>query len=97
MEKELEWFTNYFNNRWQYVELDNVQSQLLELQTGVPHGSILGPILFLIYINDLPMATENFEYILYADDSTLFNATDQQFDINALNNSLEEVYTPVQK
>ena len=91
-DKELEWFTNYLNNRWQYVELDNVKSQLLELQTGVPLGSILGPLLFLIYINDLPMATENFEYILYADDSTLFSATDQQFDINALNNSLEEVY-----
>ena len=90
--KKLEWFTNYLNNRWQYVELDNVQSQLLELQRGVPQGSILGPLLCLIYINDLPMATENFEYILYADDSTLFSATDQQFDINALNNSLEEVY-----
>ena len=91
-DKDLEWFTNYLNNRWQYVELDNVQSQLLELQTGVPQGTILGPLLFLIYINDLPMATENFEYILYADDSTLFSATDQQFDTNALNNSLEEVY-----
>ena len=71
-DKELEWFTNYLNNRWQCKELDDAQSQLLELQTGVPHGSILGPLLFLIYINDLPMATENFEYVLYADDSTFF-------------------------
>ena len=50
-DKELEWFTNYLNNGWQYVELDNVQSQLLELQTGVPQGSILGPLLLVCDLN----------------------------------------------
>ena len=76
-DKELEWFTDYLNNRWQYVELDNVQSQLLKLQVGVLQGSILGPLLFLIDMNDLPMATKNFEYILYADESINFSATNQ--------------------
>jgi hypothetical protein len=62
---------NYLYNRKQYTSLDNVDSSLLSIQTGVPQGSILGPLFFIIYINDLPSASKVFHPIIYADDTTL--------------------------
>ena len=60
-------------DRQQYVEINGVSSTLLSLKTGVPQGSILGPLLFLIYMNDIPQASSHFKFILYADDTTLFS------------------------
>ena len=54
----------------QYTSVNNVNSSLNELKCGVPQGSVLGPILFLLLINDLPNATNMFS-ILFADDTTL--------------------------
>ena len=68
----LKWFSGYLTGRQQYVEIESTSSCLLPLKTGVPQGSILGPLLFLIYMNDIPNATNNFEFILYADDTSLF-------------------------
>ena len=67
----LEWFISYLTGRSQYVEIDGVSSSILTLSTGVPQGSILGPLLFLIYMNDVPYCTKCFNFILYADDTTL--------------------------
>ena len=50
----LEWFISCLAGRRQYVEIDGVSSSILTLSTGVPHGSILGPLLFLIYMNNVP-------------------------------------------
>ena len=69
----LRWFSNYLTGRQQYVEIDGNRSGLLPLTTGVPQGSILGPLLFLIYMNDIPQATDYFDFKLYADDTSLYN------------------------
>ena len=67
------WFSSYLSDRRQYVEINGVSSTLLSLKTEVPQGSILGPLLFLIYMNDIPQASSHFKFILYADDTTLFS------------------------
>ena len=67
----LDWFRNYLTNRTQYVCLNDSSSEPDTLICGVPQGSILGPLLFLIYINDLPLATKLSSPILFADDTNL--------------------------
>lgn len=62
---------SYITGRKQFVEIDNTKSDSLTLVTGVPQGSILGPLLFLIYINDISSASNIFKFIIYADDTNL--------------------------
>ena len=62
---------SYLTNRQQYVEYNGYNSELLTIQTGVPQGSILGPVFFLIYVNDFARSTNMFRFIMYADDTTL--------------------------
>ena len=68
----LEWFTSYLSNRKQRTSCENELSEALPVTYGVPQGSILGPLLFLVYINDLPAVIEHFEVSLYADDTVLY-------------------------
>ena len=66
------WITSYLKNRKQYVQINETKSDLWDINCGVPQGSILGPLLFLLYINDLPKASNTLQSILFADDTTLF-------------------------
>jgi len=68
----IKWFSSYLSNRQQYVALNDNKSQPKIIECGVPQGSILGPLLFLIYINDLEKASSIIFFILFADDSNLF-------------------------
>lgn len=67
----LDWFRSYLFNRQQYTVINDCKSNLLNISHGVPQGSILGPLLFLIFINDLPNSSNLFKCILFADDRTL--------------------------
>ena len=69
-DKALFLFRNYLTNRRQYTELGGVKSNLSNIKTGVPQGSILGPLLFLLYINDIADITKYLKTIIYADDTT---------------------------
>ena len=84
----LHWFSSYLINRKQYVELNNTSSTISTLSIGIPQGSILGPLLFLIYINDMPNARNAFKFILYPDDSTLFSTIEYTLPMWANVNSM---------
>ena len=67
-----DWFRNYLSNRKQYVCIGNCRSLLQNVNYGVPQGSILGPLLFLIYINDIQNCIPKSTVKLLADDTNLF-------------------------
>ena len=68
----LRWFTNYLSNRRQRVVLDHVYSDWAAVMRGVPQGSVLGPLLFIIYMNDLPAVIQHSHMNLFADDIALY-------------------------
>ena len=68
----LQWFTNYIQGRQQFVTFNGVKSEKSVTKRGVPQGSILGPLLFLIYNNDLASVSESSLPILITDNTNLF-------------------------
>ena len=62
---------SYWTKRTQYVECNGVSSSIKKKETGVPQGSILGPLLFRIYLSDIHSVSDNLNFILYPDDTTL--------------------------
>ena len=83
----LEWFRNYLSNRKQFVDYNSHNSELKLINTGMPQGSILGPLGFIIYVNDIPNSVPNLSLILYADDTSAFTS---HKDISTLNNIMND-------
>ena len=70
----LEWFRSYLTSRRQFVSYHGCTSASQTVTCGVPQGSVLGPLLFIIYTNDLPVSLEHSKSILFADDITLYHS-----------------------
>ena len=88
-----DWFSSYLHNHQQLVNYCGCESNLKNIKCGVPQGSILGPLLFLLYINDLPQVSEYFMPILFADDTNLFATGYNLNDIvSEINKEIANIY-----
>ena len=96
-QRELAWFKSYLTNRKQFCRVNGVDSEIGDIEVGVPQGSCLGPLLFLIYINDLPLAVRDSTVSMYADDTSLCLQSNDLAQLNeAINNDLKQLETWLQ-
>ena len=84
------WIGSFLKNRTQSVLLEGERSALARVTSGVPQGSVLGPLLFLLYINDLPERVRS-QVCLFADDSTLYREIRSREDQMSLQQDLVEL------
>ena len=77
----LDLIRSYLENRYQAVKVNGVISEYMPINVGVPQGSVLGPILYLIYVNDLPNISDQFSTCLFADDTTLIFEDSNKYDL----------------
>jgi retron-type reverse transcriptase len=83
----IEWFKSYLKERKQIVKYKEYNSSEMTITTGVPQGSILGPLLFLLYINDIENCSKVISFVLYADDTNAFYSNSC---LTSLTNTMQE-------
>ena len=93
--KSLDWFTCYLSNGRQFIGYNvNIKTTLFDIVCGVSQGSILGPFLFLLYVNDLPQASKLLDLIMFADDTNFFYlGKDTHSLFSTVNNELSILVT----
>ena len=90
----LNWFNSYLSNRKQYVFHNGESSNLQPITCGVPQGSVLGPILFLLYINDLPNISNILQFYLFADDTNIYYEAENLDKLElVINKELKKLHT----
>ena len=91
--KALDWYRSYLTGRKQFVCINDSNSNFNAITCGVPQGSLLGPLLFIIYINDFQKSSSDLSFILYADDtSVFFSHKDPETLVNTVNLGLNSIY-----
>ena len=88
----LSWIEDYLKNRKQQVSVNGSKSSLFDVSSGVPHGSVLGPLLFIIYINSMVVKAGDTNLLLYADDLKLYREIKTDEDVETLQTDLDELY-----
>ena len=88
-----DWFENYPHNCTQFVKIGSSQSNAETITCGIPQGSTLGPLLFLLYINDLPYCSKKLSFRIFADDTNMFFTSDNLLHLESImNEELNSVF-----
>ena len=86
------WFESYLKGREQCVLINNIRSTFLKIETGIPQGTVLGPILFSLYINDLPDVCPDIGLQMYADDTVVYASGSSCTSVaDKLNTNLDKI------
>ena len=81
----LKWFKSYLCNRDEYVSINGINSTPLRVTSCVPQGSVFGPLLFLIFVNDMPNILKKFKFYLFADDTSIY------YEPETLNETIKQI------
>ena len=88
----LNWINSFLSDRTQFVKINNSSSSNLNVSSGVPQGSVLGPTLFIFFINDLPNVIKNSSVKIFADDTKAYNGINNSEDVTNLQNVIDEMF-----
>ena len=88
----LNWIKSFLSERHQFVKINNSVSTKHKVTSGVPQGSVLGPTLFIYFINDLPNVTNNVSVKIFADDTKVFKGIKNEDDVTNLQHAIDEMY-----
>jgi hypothetical protein len=85
------WVKNFLSNHKQRVQLNGSFSKWHNVMSGIPQGSVLGPVLFVLFINDLPLNVES-DVCMFADDTKLYREIANQIDIKIIQNDINNLF-----